>query len=273
VTVFDTPGRVALRLIVPSGRVEVTTGEEPVTEVKIVAPGVDGDALAAAVSVGAVEIPGGHEITVEVPRQPRSARFWNRGGVDIFISCPHGADVDFASASADLAVRGRVGAVGAKSASGDLRIEHVAGPARVNTASGDVSLDVLEQNSTVNTVSGDVSVARATGALTMSLVSGDVRLGFVSGAASMSTASGDVSVETLTGGELRIQTISGDVRVGVAHGTGVWIDAQSVSGDLASELDLREADGAGAASGPAVPLQVKTVSGDVAIVRAPESVG
>ena len=70
--------------------------------------------------------------------------------------------------------------------------------------------------------------------------------------------------------------MSGDARIGVARGTRVWIDAVSVSGDLESELGLADqAPAAGSAEqepgGAVVPLHVKTVSGDVNIVRAAEA--
>jgi hypothetical protein len=66
------------------------------------------------------------------------------------------------------------------------------------------------------------------------------------------------------------------VRIGVARGTKVFIDAASVSGTLSSELGLADdepmAEDTGEAgeqqSGEVVPLHVKTVSGDVALVRA-----
>ena len=73
-----------------------------------------------------------------------------------------------------------------------------------------------------------------------------------------------------------VKTVSGDVRVGVGRGTRVWIDATSVSGDLGSELGLDDrepdTDEPDPGGGPVVPLHVKTVSGDVSIVRATEAV-
>jgi hypothetical protein len=72
-----------------------------------------------------------------------------------------------------------------------------------------------------------------------------------------------------------VQTVSGDVRVGVSQGTRVWIDAASVSGDLGSELGLDDRqpgdDETGAEGETVVPLHLKTVSGDVSIVRASEA--
>jgi len=71
---------------------------------------------------------------------------------------------------------------------------------------------------------------------------------------------------------VRAQTVSGDVRIGVGRGTRVWIDAASVSGDLRSDLGLGDEQPASDEGRPVVPLYVKTVSGDVSIVRATERV-
>jgi len=62
--------------------------------------------------------------------------------------------------------------------------------------------------------------------------------------------------------------VSGDVRVGVARGTRVWVDAASVSGNLGSELGLEGEEATVESDAEVVPLHVKTVSGDVAVVRA-----
>ncbi len=88
-----------------------------------------------------------------------------------------------------------------------------------------------------------------------------------SGALTISTTSGDVDVKAVSGGDVRVQTVSGDVRVGIARGTRTWIDAASVSGRLESELGLDDHEPA-ADETTVVPLHVKTVSGDVSIVRA-----
>jgi hypothetical protein len=65
-----------------------------------------------------------------------------------------------------------------------------------------------------------------------------------------------------------VQSVSGDVRVGIGRGTRVWVDATSVSGTLESELGLGDHQDGGDEEDGVVPLRVKTVSGDVSIVRA-----
>lgn len=124
------------------------------------------------------------------------------------------------------------------------------------------------------TVSGDLTVGRAGGSLLGRAVSGDVRIGSLSGSLTLSTTSGDVDVRSVEAGEVRVETVSGDVRLGVSRGTRVWIDAASVSGELDSELDVddREPEGDRSGVGGVVPLRVKSVSGDVSIVGAPDAV-
>ena len=124
------------------------------------------------------------------------------------------------------------------------------------------------------TVSGELGVGRVDGSLTARAVSGDVHVGTIRGRSTLTTTSGDVNLESVEAGEVRLATVSGDARIGVGRGTRVWIDAASVSGDLGSELGLADqapyADEAAESEpqGEVVPLHVKTVSGDVSIVRA-----
>jgi len=166
---------------------------------------------------------------------------------------------------------GRLGEVSARSASGDIRLGVVSGRLQVKTASGDVSVESTEADASIVTVSGDLEIGRIERSVTARSVSGDVEVGAVRGPLTVTSTSGDVDLKTVEAGEVRIQTVSGDARIAVGRGTRVFIDAASVSGDLGSELGIADESPA-EGQGQVVPLHVKTVSGDVAIVRAAESV-
>ncbi|MGH3135751.1 MAG: DUF4097 family beta strand repeat-containing protein [Gaiellaceae bacterium] len=275
--VFETPGSVALQIKLPSGRVVVTTADEPRTSVELVGLGRRGPDAIDDVSVTASEHHGRHTVRIEQKDRIRWGPIqvaWG-GDIETRITCPPGSDLELSGGSTDLRVEGDLGEVSVRTASGDARLEAVRGKLQIKTASGDISVATVASEASLATVSGDLAVGRAEGPITARAVSGDVTIGSLRGLLGLSTTSGDIDVRSVEAGEVRIQTVSGDVRVGVGRGTRVWIDAGSISGDLDSELGVDEADpnadDAGSSGGPVVPLHLKTVSGDVSIVRASEA--
>jgi Toastrack DUF4097 len=274
--VFETPGSVSLQIKLPSGRAVIATVDEPRTTVELIPIDRRGSDAVDHVSVSADEHQGRHIVRIE----QKDRLSWGpiqvaRGGdVEARVTCPPGADLELSGGSTDLHVEGALGEVSVRTASGDARLETVQGKLQVKTASGDISVAGFASESSLTTVSGDLTVGQADGSLVARAVSGDVRIGSLRGSLTLSTTSGDVDVRSVEAGEVRVETVSGDVRVGVGRGTRVWIDAASVSGDLGSELGLddREPDDDERGAGSVVPLHVKTVSGDVSIVRASETV-
>jgi DUF4097 and DUF4098 domain-containing protein YvlB len=169
----------------------------------------------------------GHEVVVDADRVKR--RLLRSAEVRLRVLAPHGADVETNLGSADLRARGSYGRVDANIASGDAQLERVAS-ANVNSASGDLRIDEA---------TGEVKV---------------------------NSASGDVDLRSVVSGEVKVQTASGDVSVGIAAGSRLWVDAQTLSGDTSSELEL---EGAPADDdGPLVELRVQSMSGDIAVRRA-----
>ena len=271
--VFETPGSVSLHIRLPSGRVVVTTAEEPRCSVELVSSGRRGSDALENIEVRADERPGGHAITIEQKDRFRWGPIqitWG-GGLEVRVTCPSGTDLELSGGSTDLRVEGDLGAVSVRTAAGDVKLDAVRKKLQVKTASGDVLVGTIEADGTVSTVSGDIGVDRIDGSLVARAVSGDVRFTTVRGPLTLTTTSGDAKVESVEAGEVRFQSVSGDARIGVGRGTRVWIDAASVSGDLGSELGIADQapdESQEGEHGPVVPLQVKTVSGDVSIVRA-----
>ena len=268
--VFETPGSVSLQVKLPSGRVQVTAADEPRTTVEVIAVGRRGQDAIDEIEVTMDERLGRYVVKVEQKDRFRWGPIqitWG-GDFECRIVCPIGTDLDMSGGSTDLRAEGGLGDVSVRTASCDIRLESALGELQVKTASGDIAVDAIASQASLVTVSGDLGVERLDASLTARAVSGDVTIGTVSGALGLSTTSGDVDLKAVIGGDIRVQTVSGDVRVGIARGTRTWIDAASVSGRLESELGLEDQAPSAETDDAVVPLHVKTVSGDVAIVRA-----
>ncbi|GAB2444873.1 DUF4097 family beta strand repeat-containing protein [Streptosporangium sandarakinum] len=294
---FPAPGPVTLRVKLPAGLLEVTAAprEDAVVEVRPSRPSSSADAEAA--SRTRVERLDDGTILVETPEQ--RAMLGRRASVDVLVALPAGSAVALDAASADVRASGPLGDVAVGSASGDVRIERCA-RLDVRTASGDVTCDVIGAEAGVQTSSGDIRLRELRGEAEITTSSGDVRLGAAHGDTTVRSGSGDITVETsaasfrtrstsgevtvgtagdlvevhsssgdvevgaVTRGRVSVDSVSGDVRIGVADGVSAWLDVSTVSGDLRSGLE--EADRPGDEA-PRTEIRVKTVSGDISLVR------
>jgi DUF4097 and DUF4098 domain-containing protein YvlB len=166
------------------------------------------------------------------------------GSLDVTVEVPTGSSCLVHTASADVMCAGELSTLDIHTASGEVRAERVSGVARVTTASG------------------DVYVAEAAEA-DLKSSSGDVNIGQVTGPARVSTASGDVRIDAASGSRTEAKSASGDIRVAVPPGIGVYLDLSTLSGTASSELEPGDESG-----GADMTLSCRTLSGDVLVARA-----
>ena len=247
---FHTPLPLELEVGIPSGDIEVETTEGEESNIT-----VDGDDRL----LEEVEIRhDGNRLVVAYRGKgklgfslsPLSLVFGSE--LRVRASVPHGAQVKVKTASADARLDGHFGPVAVNSVSGDLRVRgEIAGNASVKTVSGDADLDRVDGDMSAHTVSGDL------------------RIGPVAGSAETKTVSGDIRFQSVTAGDVRFSSVSGDVEIGIADGSAVDVDAGSTSGDLSSEVPLGSEPVQGEGDpAPTVVLRGRTVSGDVKVFRA-----
>lgn len=241
---FHTPGTPSLAVRVPSGSVELETVDGEETRVEL--EGLN-DAGREAVERATIE-QSRDEVRVELVQEGRVILTFRSPKVRLRVTCPHGTRLRADVVSADLTARGRLGAAQVKSVSGDVDVAEV---------EGDLDL---------KSVSGSASVSRVGGSATLNTVSGDLRVHELGGSAKGKTVSGDLELDSVRSGEVSVQSVSGDVKVGIVAGTGVWMDLKSLSGDTRSELAAAEGPAEG--EGSSVEIRAKTVSGDIRLVRA-----
>jgi len=279
---YSTPGPLRLNLEIPSGEIEIETGNTDETHVELDAI-ANNDAIRDLVANSRIELirrGDGNEVVVEAKARHGIFISLSRGpdirfggpDVRLRITCPHGADLDIRTKSADLRARGEYGDVDVKTASGDLQLDTTKGATRIKTASGDVHIGEAASTLEVQSVSGDLHAGAVRGDIRAQLVSGDVHVRDAGGSIGANTVSGDQRFEAVQRGRIELKAISGDVLVGVRRGSRVYVDANTVSGTTSSELDLSDTPAptpeALADDAPLVELFVKTVSGVVRIERA-----
>jgi DUF4097 and DUF4098 domain-containing protein YvlB len=248
---FDTPAPLDLEISIPSGDMEVETidGDESFVVV---------EGSEKLVEETTVELVGNRLVVAYRSRKPFGITI-EIGGLFSFGSeklrvrarVPHGSGVKLQGASADMHVDGRIRSLETQTASGDL------------TLRGEV-----EGEAAIKTVSGDVRLDRVGGSLRATSVSGDVRVDAVGGSVQTKSVSGDIRIGSARGGEATLQSVSGDIELGVAAGTSVDVDANSVSGDLESEVPLGSDPTSSLGEGPTLVVRGKTVSGDFRLTRA-----
>lgn len=260
---FETHAPPRLRVRTPAGVVTVDATETQETTVELEALR-DDEVSRAAVHRATVE-QRGDEILVEVEKT--GGGFFSRSpSVGVRIRCPHGSSLDCNTASADVTATGRLGDVQVKTASGDVDLAEV-GTLGLNTASGDVRVRELQGGGRISTVSGDVRVGGVRGELSVNSVSGDVDLGHVDDRVTVQSVSGDQRLAAVRATEARLQSVSGDLQVGVAQGQKLFIDATSTSGDVRSELEVGDSP-TGGDDEPEARLHLRSLSGDILVARA-----
>jgi len=278
---FETPGHVRVVVENEVGRVEITCRETTVTEVTLepmstAALGLVDRALVEWSSSG-----DGHLVAVRVPRRHRKG-FNRHGGVLVRVVMPLEGDVDVSTATADIALFGRVGratvktatgsvvgedaagSVHARSASGNVTFGAVAGDVRVQSVSGEVRLGAAD-HVVATTTSGDIEIEAARRADVRS-TSGDVVVGALNGDGTVATVSGTVAVSSRGPGRVRLRSVSGALSVGIAEGLSLQVDVRAVSGFVRSEIPISDVR-PDPSRGPDLDLEARTVSGDVSLER------
>ncbi len=233
---------------VPVGVVDVHVGDAGIIQVALDSPS------AAEFEISKV----GDRVVVRHP-----SRWSIRGrSCRVSVTVPGGTDVFVDVASADVRLSGRLGNVRIRTASGGIETD---GAARleINTASGDVTGGSVEGDVTISTVSGDCSLRSVAGRVDATLSSGELRIERCAGDVSVRSTSGSTRIGHCAGSEISVRSISGDVRIGLPSGIRVEADIATVSG----KASLPEPAAATTGERRPVRVKLKTVSGDIRIVR------
>ncbi len=165
----------------------------------------------------------------------------NTASGDVRLDVAHGP-THIETASGDIGVDESHGIVHISTASGDTRLGTAHDEVEVSTASGDVELGTIHGSLSISGASGDISLGEGHHDVSANSASGDISLALVhAGKVGVSTASGDVSVGVVGGTAtwLDLHSLSGDIDTDQADDNGptdgedkLELRVNTVSGDI-----------------------------------------
>jgi len=190
---------------------------------------------------------------------------------DIVVESP-GGPVTIETASGDIHVSGGR-KLEVQSVSGDVRIQDVTGFLSVGTTSGDVRVDGAGDSIRIETVSGDIVVERAPRGAWVSTASGEIELNHVAGRLFAESVSADIRA-TLAAPvrETRIESSSGDVKLGLASNAACLVEMRTSSGELQVDVPSQTRNVSrrrvtAVVRGGTTPVTIETVSGSILVTR------
>ncbi len=259
VETFAVAGPIEARIVTRCGDISIHSAEVDQIQVRLTSSGAGDDSLLAEATVEFDPDTKALDIRAGKPRHknhrtgPTSSTAWGswfqigRSDVDVELLIPAGSSATIETVSGSSDLRGTFASVTHKAASGNLITSGEIASLASATASGDLFLDSITRQ------------------LSVTSASGDVRCASTASSNQFKTASGDVDLTAFHTGKLDVRSASGDVRLKVAPGLVVDVDARSVAGSLESEMPL---DSAGSGlGGELLAVTIATVSGDVRILR------
>jgi DUF4097 and DUF4098 domain-containing protein YvlB len=191
----------------------------------------------------------------EIERDAESGDLRVRGSKPskpVVVRCPEGTDLVLGTVSGNVEVKGTVGAVKVATVSGNIRVEHAAS-LDVRTKSGTVDVGECEGDCNVVVTSSTVKVGEA-GHAKVSTVSGRIAVDQLDDA-KVQSVSGKVELGARGGGQVLVQTVSGNVDVSVPTDRAPSTALKSFSGRVACDCD----------AGSDGEIRVRTMSGAIRI--------
>lgn len=227
-------------------------------------------------------------VIVRAPSLPQSEgwSFWGKRGarVDYNIRVPSQTAVRVLSRSGRIGVSGTVGRAHVESGSGRVTLQDITGDVNAVSRSGAMSIERVEGNVTVEArsgrlelrrVSGNTAVQSRSGVIDLREIDGDIEARAHTGSITIERPGGGVYARAHTGAIRFSGKIEGDVALSAQTGTismavdpqqGFFLDAESDTGTVRSDLPPRRGgSGAPPEGGPKVRLRTHT--GSIRLVR------
>ena len=147
-------------------------------------------------------------------------------------------------------------------ASGRVTARNIGGDAQIESASGGVRVEQVAGTLAVQSASGRIEVRDVGGSVRLSTASGRLSLAHCGGEARLKTASGAVRYQGGVRGDMDIETVSGGIDLDVDPRRPFYLDAETRSGSVRSNLVPRRG---GPPPEGAPTVRLRSVSGSIRI--------
>jgi len=210
-------------------------------------------------------------ISVKLPLHSHSG-----SDANLKIYVPEKAGVEVHSVSADVSINGSRGTVNANTVSGDIRLDVGSPDVTVRTVSGDLTLHAPSENTAVNSVSGDLHLIGPQGSLRAETVSGNLELdGGRFADLKLKSVSGDMRLDVTLAEKAQItgDTLSGGITLAVPADVSGNAVLKSFSGDTECDLSSVQPVSRGNrheyvwGTGQGVQVELSSFSGDIRVEK------
>jgi DUF4097 and DUF4098 domain-containing protein YvlB len=295
--VFDTPEPISSDIDVV-GSVQITASDRSDTFVEVLPADPADEASVQAAEQTTVEFTGGRLLVRKPKLGPLASMSGPRGAVTVTVGLPTGSHVK-ASSLSDITTVGSLGESILHSSTGNLRVgeasrleakadigsvtvDRVAGPAEVTASNAEMQIGAIEGAATLESANGSIHVGRTAGPLQVKTANSKITLEETAGVVQVKSANsnitigrslagitaktnwGQVRVDEVVSGTVHLETSRGDVSIGIAEGTTAWLDLDSKSGVVRSDLDAAVGP---EASDRIAEIRVRTDRGNIDIHR------
>ena len=185
---------------------------------------------------------------------------WKRHAV-VSLAVPSATRVELGVVSAGAVVSGLNGPTRVRGVNGDTTMVGLSGPVDAQTVSGTVEAQALSGDLKVSTVSGDLTVVEGTG--------GQVKADSVSGNMVL-------DLDPSAGADIRLTTVSGEIAIRIPEPGHASVEANTASGAVSCAFDELRVTGqwgakriTGRIGDGGAHLKATTVSGAIALLRRP----
>ena len=206
----------------------------------------------------------GKRVTIRAPALPQSSLFmlFGRGTrIEYQVTAPRSSTGTVLNRSGRVEIENLAGPLSVEARSGRVTLRGIRGDTRIVSRSGSVQAESIAGSLTVESRSGSVCVSGCAGSATVVSRSGSVQVEDVGGSLKIESRSGSVRYEGAVRGDFDINIVSGSVRLSVDPDSSFFLDAESASGAVRSDMPLRRGGGATRAEGPTV--RIRTRSGSI----------